>query len=61
MEQNNKILKKEETSFRFLHRSKSQHFKTQMQSATLKRAKLLNIIKISQYADDTYNNDLRRH
>ena len=32
-----------------------------MQSANLKRPKLLDIIKISQYADDTDNNDLRRH
>ena len=31
-----------------------------MQSAKLKRAKLPDIIKISQYTDDTYNNDLRR-
>ena len=32
-----------------------------MQSRKLKRAKLLDIIKISQYADDTDSNDLRRH
>ena len=32
-----------------------------MQSAKLKRAKLLDIIKISQYADDTDSNVLRRH
>ena len=36
-------------------------FKTQMHSSKVKRAKLLDIIKISQYADKTYKNDLRRH